>query len=127
MNRHHEGRPENGRSDGEVIIEVPGVRVLTRVNGPIGVDPAHGETFVPGSPVVLEIQLVLDQQRTEVGVIADAVAPDPRVEQGQRQQEQEEERLGASRIADFRLSVSRRIAERRPAWGFVNSRLTIAD
>ncbi|PYV15408.1 MAG: hypothetical protein DMG21_15155 [Acidobacteria bacterium] len=65
-----------------MIIEVAGARILKRVNGPIGMHSAHGEAQVSGSPVILEIQLVLDQKRADVGVIADPVAPDPRIHQG---------------------------------------------
>jgi hypothetical protein len=46
---------------------------------------AEGETQIRIAPVVPEVKLVLDQHRTDIGVISHTVATYPWVDQRQRQ------------------------------------------
>ena len=96
MDGRYKRRPKHRWSDGEVIIKVAGARVLQRVNAPVGSHSAHREAQIPGPPVIIKIQLVLDQERTNVGIVAHAVATNPGVHQGQRQEEQHQKRPDTS-------------------------------
>ena len=52
-------------------------RCIGGINRSIRPDPAHGETFVRSPPIVSEIEIMLDQQRSDVGIVSNPVAPDP--------------------------------------------------
>src|ERR1700747_267925 len=47
----------------------------------------HAEGGIGPEPVLLEIQIVLDEQRTAEGVVSDAVAAHPRIEERERENE----------------------------------------
>ena len=87
MNRYKEGRPKNGWAHGKMIFQVASRSELLRIYLTVFVYLAERETEVRMTPVVLKIKFVLYQCRTDVGIVANSVAPDPRINQGQRDQE----------------------------------------
>ncbi len=46
---------------------------------PLSIDPRHDEGLVPGKVIVFKIQIVVNQGGSQVGVVTDSVAPNPRI------------------------------------------------
>ena len=59
----------------------------------VRIEAAHREALVAVLPVLLKIQPVLDEHGAGVGVIADAIAANPRIAEGNRQEEQDDQDL----------------------------------
>src|SRR5580704_5605638 len=85
--------PEDGRSNREMIVEVTGRSVLPGVNIAIRVRPPHPEARICREPILLEVQVVLDQKRSAERVISHPVAAHPRICEGQGEKENEEQDL----------------------------------
>ena len=82
--------PQNCRADGEMIVEVAGSGAKFRLGQTVFVEASIAEAGIGVLVVVLKIETVLDQRSANESVVADAVAVDPRIQQGERKQEEEE-------------------------------------
>ena len=90
--------PEDGRADGEMVIKVAGRSAKVRAGLIVFVEARAAETFVSVLVVSGEIEAVLNQRGASKGVIADAVAADPRIEKWQREKkEKKQQALGIAR------------------------------
>jgi hypothetical protein len=77
---HHKTRtPEDRGSNRKVIIDMSGQRELVRIDLILIVDTAGAETRIRMEPVVPKIEAVLDEKRTAVCIVSDAVSAYPRI------------------------------------------------
>jgi hypothetical protein len=60
-----------------------------------------------------EIQIVLDERGAGVGVVADAIPSDPGVQQGKRDQKDDEQNAFESALLDLELGIQVSIDPRR--------------
>lgn len=81
-----EGRPQNRRSHGEVVIEMACARAKLLARQTVRIHPGFTKAVVRELIIMEKIEAMLDQRRTRVGVIADAIPADPRVDQGKREE-----------------------------------------
>jgi hypothetical protein len=68
-----------------MVIEMAGGRVLVGENVSVGIDSAHAEAGVGHEPVLLKIEIVLDEESAGERVISDAIAAYPGIDQRQRE------------------------------------------
>src|SRR5712692_9076273 len=94
---HQERRPENRRSNGEVIFEVSGSRVELWFEPPCLVHAPLDEIGIPREVVLLKTEIVVNQQRACVSIVADPVAAQPRIAERQAEKKHDEQRLLADR------------------------------
>ena len=71
-----------------MVIQMACGGVLHRKKIPCGVRSSHAEARVGPEPVLLEIEIVLDERCATERVISDAVAAHPRIDERQREEEQ---------------------------------------
>src|ERR1700722_17980078 len=71
--------------------------VLRRKKISCCVRPSHAEGRVRPEPVLLEIEIVLNEQRAAKGVISDAIAPDPWIDERQGEDEKKSENFVVAR------------------------------
>src|SRR6266704_3656134 len=76
--------PENRGADGEMVVEVAGGRSKAGSGLVIFVQARPAKTFVGVLIVLREIEIVLDERSAGEGVIADAIAANPRVQKRKR-------------------------------------------
>ena len=91
MRYQEEGRPEHGRSDGEMVVEVARASAKFRLGLAVLVKAAFPKTVIGRLIIVREIQIVLDERGAGVRVIADAIPSDPGVQQGKREQKDDKQ------------------------------------
>ena len=81
MGKKKKRSPENGGPDGEVILEMAGEGAKFGLGLAAFVEARAAKTFI-GMPVVFgEIEIVLNQGGAGKGVITDAVAAHPGIEE----------------------------------------------
>ena len=71
-----------------MIVKMPSRSAEHRLGQAVFVEASVAEAGVGGLIVVLEVEAVLDQRRASKGVIADAVAADPGIEEWKGNNEQ---------------------------------------
>jgi hypothetical protein len=74
-----------------MIVEMTGRGVLPRDNIASRVRPPHPEARVCREPIILEVQVVLDQKRSAERVVSHPIPAHPRIREGQREKENEEQ------------------------------------
>src|SRR5262252_7854105 len=94
--------------------------VLVRIDRAAGAYAAHGEAGVGGAPVVLEVEAVFDEQSAKVGVVANAIAADPRVHERKCQDERDDQHASSAAQGDA-------AATRRCRTGLVIPRRSACD
>jgi hypothetical protein len=98
MGEEKKRSPEKGRTHCEMIVEVTGGGAKNSARLTVFVDPGVTEARVCKLIVAGEIEGVLDERGADEGIVADTVAVDPRVQQGQRKEKKDEERaIGRTR------------------------------
>src|SRR5580700_4027062 len=102
-------RPENRWPNGEMIVEMTGRRDEKRPGLAIFIEPRLAKAGVSRSVVAVKIEAVLNQWRTRKRVVANAIAANPWIHQGQRYKENDEKPALASRQ---RQGVRRRSQQR---------------
>ncbi len=119
MRDEEKRRPENRGADGEMVVEVAGGRSIFGFGLIIFVKARPAETFVGQLIVPGEIKTVLNQRSAGKGVIADAIAADPRIQKRKREKkEKKKQPLRSARAALGRcaevLLVHERGTRRKP-------------
>jgi hypothetical protein len=91
MGEEKKGHPENRGADGEMVFEMAGGSSKGGFGLAVFVEPRSAKTFVGVAVVLGEIEIVLDERSTGEGVIADAIAADPGIEEreGEKKKYQE--------------------------------------
>jgi hypothetical protein len=97
MSDDQEWRPEDGGADGEMIVEMAGNGPKRLAGDAVFVKASVAKTGICILIVVGEIEVVLDQRRAKEGVIANAIAANPGIDQREREQEKNEERAQGTR------------------------------
>ena len=97
MGGQQKWRPENRGSNRKMVIHVARGRVLHRKKIPFLVRSSAAESRVGPEPVLLEIEIVLDEQRPAESVVSDAVAAHPRIDERERQDEKKSQNLVVAR------------------------------
>ena len=97
MRGEQKRRPENRWPNREMVIEMAGGRVLGGKNVPCRVRSAHTEGRIGPEPILLEIEIVLDEQGATERAISDAVAAHPRINERQREEEQNNQNFVVAR------------------------------
>src|SRR5713226_7481351 len=100
MGDQKKGSPENGGTHGEVIFQVAGGRAKDVFGLAVFIEARFAKAGVGSDVVALKIEAVFDQGGAHEGVIADAVAADPRIQQYERQKKQKEERAFLAAAAE---------------------------
>ncbi len=90
MRGHEKRRPENGGSDGEMVIEMAGAGAKFRGGLAIFVETIFAEAGVGFLIVAGEIEIVLDQRSADESVVAHAVTANPGIKHGQGEQKEHE-------------------------------------
>ena len=85
-------RPEDGRTDGEVIFDMAGASAKCSGGLAVFVEAIFAETGVGLLIVVSEIEIVLDERSARERVIANAVSAHPGIQYRQRKQEEHKEK-----------------------------------
>jgi hypothetical protein len=80
--------PENGGADRKVILDMAGARAKFRRGLPVFVEAVFAEADVGFLVVTEEVEIMLDQRRARVGVVANAVSAHPGIEHGQGEQKE---------------------------------------
>src|SRR6267143_11089 len=93
MGHQEKGRPKHRRTHREVVVHVAGGGVLVRTKLAVVVHTTADEGWVACQPFFFKSQIVIDQQRADVSVVAYAVAPHPRIDQNKRKEKQEKQKL----------------------------------
>jgi hypothetical protein len=94
MNRDQDGRPQDRRTNGEVILDAPRLRIQFGEQMSIGIEPGQDERFVPRTVIIFEIQVVINQHRAQIRVITNTIAPNPGIYQQECQQEEKKQKSG---------------------------------
>ncbi len=81
MGDQKKGSPENCGTHGEVIVQVAGGRAKDVFGLAVFIEARFAKAGVGSDIVALKIEAVFDQGGAHEGVIADAVAADPRIQQ----------------------------------------------
>ncbi len=71
--------------------------VLSRKKISCRIRSSHAEGRVGPEPVLLEIEIVLDEQSPAKGVVSDAIAPDPWIDERQGEDEKKSENFVVAR------------------------------
>src|SRR5690349_17901708 len=74
-----------------MVVEMAGGRAEHRLGPAIFVEARFAKTLIGGHVIVLKIEAVLDERRAGKGVIADAIAANPGIDEGERKNKQENE------------------------------------
>ena len=113
MSEEKEGSPENGRADGEVVLEMACGRSKVRFRLAVFIEARPAKTFVGMLIVLGEVQAVFDERGAGKRVITDAIAAHPRVEEWEREKKKEyEQALGFMRAGKRRWTEVLLIHER---------------
>src|ERR1700751_4235473 len=80
-----------------MIIQMARGGVLHRKKIPCRICPSHAEARVGPEPILLEIEIVLDEQRATERVVPDSVAAHPRIDERQRKDEKKSQNLVVAR------------------------------
>jgi hypothetical protein len=83
--------PEEGRTNGEQITDIPRLRILFRQKLAIGTSSGLREIEIGVPPVFLEVQAVFNQGSASIGIVSDAIAVDDGIDQGQGKKEKQKE------------------------------------
>src|SRR5262249_50651426 len=75
----------------------PGGSVLVRFDLAVAIHTGHLEGRIGSQPILLKAQAMLDQRRADVRVIAHTVAAHPGIDQGERQNKQEDQAFPVSK------------------------------
>src|SRR5580704_7482185 len=67
---------------------MPRRSVLAREYLALAINASANERCIAMQPVLLEVQIAVDQQRTDIRIIADAVSANPGIDERQRHNEQ---------------------------------------
>ncbi len=82
-----------------MIVHMPGARILVGPQMPWGINSAQIETGIRVKPVRLELQIMIHDDGSRIGVITDSIAAHPGIHQGQSEDENQNE--------DFVVSIQR--------------------
>src|SRR5450755_2809108 len=85
VREYQEWRPQNRRPHREVVYQMAGICELGWIDAPFGIQTVHPEAGVCLEPVLREVEVMLDQQRTRKGVITHAVSMHPGIAERQRE------------------------------------------
>src|ERR1700693_1545934 len=97
-----------------MILEMAGARVENGFGHARLVETIDAETVVGTLIIASEVEMMLDERRTRIGVIANAIASHPGIEDGQGEEENDEQiALESLRIVKLshQLSAISRAAE----------------
>src|ERR1700745_3592768 len=97
MGGEQKRRPENRGPDRTMVIQVARGRVLHRKKIPCRICSSHADARVGPEPVLLEIEIVLDEQRATERVVPDSVAAHPRIDERQRKDEKKNQNFVVAR------------------------------
>jgi hypothetical protein len=106
MREEEKRHPENCGANGEMVVEVAGGRSKIGFGFAVFVEVRPAETIVGMLIVPGEIETVLNQRSASKGVVADAIAAHPGVEEWQREKKQKDEQA-----LRFTRAAKRRWAE----------------
>ena len=90
MSGEQKWRPQNRGADREMIVYMACGCVLLGKKIPCRIRSSHAEGGIGPEPVLLEIEIVLDEQRPAEGVVSDAVAAHPWIDKRQREDEKKQ-------------------------------------
>lgn len=90
MSGEEKRTPQDCGAHGEMILEMTGGGAKERIGIAGRVNARIAEAGVGGEVVVLEVEAVLDERGTSEGVITDAVAAHPRIDEREREKEEQE-------------------------------------
>jgi hypothetical protein len=79
MRKEKKWRPENGRTDGEMVLQVTGRRSKSGARLVILIETGTAETFIGVTVIFCKIEIVLDEGGARKSVIANTIAANPRV------------------------------------------------
>ena len=91
MSGNQKGRPEKSGANGEMIFEMAGARVENGLGHAGLVETIDAETIVGTLIIASEVEMMLDERRTRIGVIANAIAAHPGIEDGQGEKKNDEQ------------------------------------
>lgn len=91
MGHQKERGPEQCRPDGKVILEVSRGSTTITSDLTIRVEHRFAEAFVSRLVIVREIQAVFNQRCARIGIVANTIATNPRIQQGNGQNEHKEQ------------------------------------
>jgi hypothetical protein len=93
MSEDEERGPEDGRADGEMVVEMPGARAEEGLRLAEGIETFLAERLVGCLIVVGKVEAVLDERGAGVSVVTHAIAANPRIDK--RKSEEEKDKQGA--------------------------------
>ena len=103
MREEEKRHPKNRGSHGEMVVKVAGGRSIIGFGLAVFIEARPAETVVGMLIVSSEIETALNQRSTSKGVVADAVAAHPGVEERQREKKKKNEQaLRFTRAANRR-------------------------
>ena len=97
MGGEQKRRPENRGADREMIVHVAGGRELLGEKIARRICSSHAKSRIGPEPVLLEIEIVLDEQRPAEGVVSDPVAADPWIDEREREYEKKRQNFVVAR------------------------------
>ena len=88
---NRKGRPEHGGSNGKMIVQVAGPGPLICLGLTVLIKAAFPKTLIGRLIVMYEIEVVFDERGAGVGIVANTIASDPRVQKRKRQKKKDEQ------------------------------------
>src|SRR5215469_18841076 len=101
MSYEQKRSPEHGRSDGEMVLQVASSLAILRFRIAAFIAAHLSKAFIRELVVVSEVEVVFDQRSTRVGVVTDAIAADPGIQQRKGQTEDTEQDYLESTLLGF--------------------------
>ena len=113
MGYEQEWRPEHCRSNGEMVLQVACASAILRFRIPVFIAMSFSKAFISELVVAGEIEFVLDQGSTSVGVITHAIAADPGIQQRKGQNKNDEQAYFEQALRGFEWRMETHPAVRR--------------
>jgi hypothetical protein len=93
MSGQKKWKPEDSGPYGKMVVEMACGRELIRQYLTGRVHPSHPETRICGEPIFPKIKAVFDKDCASISVISHAIAANPRIAEGHRQDKNQDEEL----------------------------------
>jgi hypothetical protein len=105
MSEEEERRPQDGRTDGEMVLEMTGARPEVGLGLAEGIETSFTEGLVGFLVVMSKVETMLNKRRASVSVVANPIAANPGIDKRQgKNKKDNEDTLKRARL-DVRVSV----------------------
>jgi len=105
MSEDEERRPEDGRADGEMVVEMSGARAEHGLGLAKGIEALLAEGLVGRLVVMGKVEVMLDERGAGISIVADTIAANPRIDERKGEEEKDDESALERARLDAQVSV----------------------